>query len=996
MAGKTSTLPSVDDLIASIVDNDLAGYLEDKDTAARIITWVAEETGLPRLGVRLAYNWLTPLALAQVKSASRSMAHSAVGKLTQRLSLLPGYAKLADAIVRLNGKLARETAEREVLDGILKGERSPMDAADLATLAFDQKLAFKQLCAIADLDSELRAGFAKLLERVSPQPLLVLDVVERTAGNRNFYGAQRTPFVERQQELAALETFLQADATFTWWKMQGPTGIGKRRLALQLCLRNATSWRAGVLPREAGFDREWATWQPERPTLLILHGETRSDEVDAIVAILAQRGDDLDWPVRLLHTTLYDQETQSFVPSQLISDDRRDQYIRASRYDGFLLALGGLSKDGLWACLQSVVLNCGLAVMPQRKASLKALRRIDPLGRPLFAAFGAEAIADDRDVTQLDSVALMNDVLVRETAAWDAAGVSELDRNLLALATITDGLDLRVLLQPPEPDVLPAPAAFDPARYRLMSGQPAQSQLGAMQPDVLGHVFVLQHLMPRHALDQRAKSVARLARTVDPALITGLRTGDQADTPADAEPERLMVLAGREARFMQFFTAAGQAAPGHATLFSLRQSEPAPELAFSWVVHTGNLINRLDQDGNLSLCAALFRDLLGYVLADHQEARQIAGMHAKQAAIRLLIRYVNVPAMDDALGVYADLERLHEIDEELVGDDDLSDLRGMLVVGFANANELDKARSQYDVMLAASNAAAGGRTAFTLTLAATKLLRGYLRNGELVQGRALYEDICGHASALSADAVRKRGSALAALVVAHARADENDAAQGFFDELTQLRESREAAVVQISNQPAPADQIGQAFIGLILGTFGVRSNVPVSAARETRELQQSLRKAWVEGGTEIMIGLFDANEVDGGAHMYANLKNLPALEASEPAAASLAYAAIKLILPLAALPQARTVTLEAFDDLLNLHNGMREPGEVSVYVAQGAYWLVRELLQQDARAQAETVAQIAAPILRSPGLVALIEKNEGEEAARLFFTFVAEAEAASS
>ena len=182
-----STPPSVDRLIDSFIENRLEDYLKDRDTAAQIITWVSEETRLPRLAVRLAYHWITPLVLAQAKKMGKSIARSGWAALAGRLSSLPGYDRIARAVLALNQRLCRRVEEKQVLDAILAGEEHATAAEDLKTLSFDQKLAFKQLADIENIDAELRTGFAEVLAQLRPQPLLILDILSRTESNRHFY-----------------------------------------------------------------------------------------------------------------------------------------------------------------------------------------------------------------------------------------------------------------------------------------------------------------------------------------------------------------------------------------------------------------------------------------------------------------------------------------------------------------------------------------------------------------------------------------------------------------------------------------------------------------------------------------------------------------------------------------------------------------------------------------------------------------------------------------
>jgi 8-oxo-dGTP pyrophosphatase MutT (NUDIX family) len=61
--------PAVEPLVDALVDGKLARYLLDPDTASRLIREIAEETGLPRAAVRIAFKLLAPLPVTYSLSA---------------------------------------------------------------------------------------------------------------------------------------------------------------------------------------------------------------------------------------------------------------------------------------------------------------------------------------------------------------------------------------------------------------------------------------------------------------------------------------------------------------------------------------------------------------------------------------------------------------------------------------------------------------------------------------------------------------------------------------------------------------------------------------------------------------------------------------------------------------------------------------------------------------------------------------------------------------
>jgi hypothetical protein len=976
--------PLVDDLVANIIDNNLDDYLKDKQTATQIITWISEETGLPRLGVRLAYHWLTPLVLARVKVAGNAFARSAFGSLSERLLRLPGFDRIGKAALALNRKLSQKTEERRILDAILAGARPAEAAEDLNTLAFDEKLAFKQLAAIQELDSELRRSFETLLDRLSPQPLLVLDILERRESNRHFYGVQRVPFVDRTAELAALEEFLLVDRRFAWWGLKGPTGIGKRRLALELCLRQATAWRGGVLPYGNGFQNNWAAWQPERPTLIVLHGQRRAQEAGAIIAVLAQRAAELDWPVRLLlSTSENDDKTRQRLEAlpDAVPDDRRRYYIDDSHHRK-ILELPGLSADGLWDCLRSVMIDSGRFAMPPREQTLQRLAMLDSLGRPLFAIFAAEALAEGRDVNQLDRNQVIQHVLSRELGLWRSSGVTPQDKNLLALTTVTDGLDLRVLKHPPIADFLPSPATYDPKRYSLMSGQPSHAFLAPKEPAIIGQLFVLEHLKPEHALDERAAQVCRAALEVDPALLPALSSGDKRDESGT----------GREALFQMFFKSAAQGLPGHPTLAFLRQPPPANRSPFSWGMHTAALIEGLEEPENLPLCRSLYDDLWRIAAEERRAQTNTIRLRLAQCAVTLLMRYANVPDMREAGSIYRGLERLQAEDPELSIKDRWPTVLSILAIGFAGTNDVDTARKYYDLLRTWVDKTPdfeGGP--FTTALTAKMLLRAHVRSGELSIAKDLYNDIRSDAQHGPADAVRQRGDALSSLIAAYSRAGDPEQARESFDEFTALCEERElASQDRREKRSYPQADIAGAFTGLILTSLGLRSGLlKKTPAQEANEQAAGLREMWMHASRELLIAYEEKEDRTGARQVYMDIRNILSLpDVPRATMESFAYAAITLLLGEAYKPGGMETAKEAFEDIMRVSDVMQGEGYLGAYAAQAAYTLVRLLLEQGAQADARDVSNRAAPVLDRPEAAALIEQNEGKDMAASFFEFV--------
>jgi hypothetical protein len=96
-------------------------------------------------------------------------------------------------------------------------------------------------------------------------------------------------YVGRAGELDELEGFLASEPMFAWWVLTGPAGIGKSRLAVELCRSAAASeWHAGFV-REAS-QGALGSLIAQRPTLVVVdYAAQRSEWLSDALAMLSQR-----------------------------------------------------------------------------------------------------------------------------------------------------------------------------------------------------------------------------------------------------------------------------------------------------------------------------------------------------------------------------------------------------------------------------------------------------------------------------------------------------------------------------------------------------------------------------------------------------------------------------------------------------------------------------------------------------------------------------------
>ncbi len=352
-------------------------------------------------------------------------------------------------------------------------------------------------------------------------PPLDLRTRDDAAGRLFFFGAtDRADFVGRKNELGLLHDWANQKLDFSWTLVAGVGGMGKSRLALELCLRLALDgWHAGFLAHGTALTEaaKFAEFTPSRPTLLVIDyvslnphwaGEVVRTLLDAATI------EPFAFPVRVLLLE------RTGAVSPWFYDFSRNQQSRlmgrAARLDpdkGFI-ELRGLDLDDRWNLFRTVALGADteredlVEDLEWHRDDIEgALNEIDPKATPLFTALAAEATQAGRQIWQFNRRALLNDIFLREQVRWrtlaaDAADLARHER-AGALATMVGGLP--VLMAAQHAAIEPFP--FDQIRYNdplvqaINGPSPSIEHIVAMEPDILGEWFVLRRLTPDGPFD---------------------------------------------------------------------------------------------------------------------------------------------------------------------------------------------------------------------------------------------------------------------------------------------------------------------------------------------------------------------------------------------------------------------------------------------------------------------------------------------------------------
>ena len=368
-------------------------------------------------------------------------------------------------------------------------------------------------------------------------PVLRFKQLELTEASRFIFGARALPFIGRDSELKSINAFLgNSSAPFRWMLLYGSGGVGKSRLAMELCLLAQEEWHAGFLD-DYSREPDWPLWRPMTPTLIVIDYASRdADRAKRILGALASRkaGDGdvrrLDMPVRVI---LLERTSGGPWLDAIISADPRVKAARA-------LDLPMKAVPDPWPFFEHV-LYAANKQLPDKTTTLTALGEMDPERRPLFAHFLADAIAAGRDVHELDAGRLLEDVIDRAREKFwrplfddTKEGDQRLARDelLLALATIAGGLPVEKIA------ALPKEFAFDwslyrhPALFSAMTGLAAGDRVPPLLPDIVGEHFALTRLADPALSDSMRAKLFDVAWAMNPLSTAQFSVRAHRDLPA--------------------------------------------------------------------------------------------------------------------------------------------------------------------------------------------------------------------------------------------------------------------------------------------------------------------------------------------------------------------------------------------------------------------------------------------------------------------------------
>ncbi|MDD3119668.1 MAG: hypothetical protein PHQ27_10850 [Victivallales bacterium] len=335
--------------------------------------------------------------------------------------------------------------------------------------------------------------------------------------NRYLYTTARVALFGRETEQKELQNFLADARPVAWLILSGPGGMGKSRLAYELCQQAQTQgWIAGRVDQTKNTEN-WDDWQPQKNTLLFLdYAEARMNILGPTLQRLCDR---CNGPkIRLL---LVVRQIDSGWMNLFMGDESCQEKMENCRFKE--LELPPLTDEALWHIVTAIVNSRRQeeqqpGVAPDgntftvngknytREQILAELNTIDPEKRPLFAAMAADAIMDGKMSRQWNQEELLKHILHHEKQLWKKCGkVTPEDeikyQNLMALSTLCRGFrrydemgqKLDTKLSPWVADQLPATGHWQHI-VSMMGQQTDEETLSFLEPDLLGEFFVLEQL----------------------------------------------------------------------------------------------------------------------------------------------------------------------------------------------------------------------------------------------------------------------------------------------------------------------------------------------------------------------------------------------------------------------------------------------------------------------------------------------------------------------
>ncbi len=346
-----------------------------------------------------------------------------------------------------------------------------------------------------------------------PQPALKQPVpVSGTTGASEYHFAQKTtPYVGRESNLLALHSFLESDEPVAWWGVTGKGGSGKSRLLLEFGSHLGDDWHWGWLADEeiAAFD--FAKWLPTKHTLLIVDYAIGREQSMATLLSALREVAEHHQSLHLIRLVVLEREAGQWFKG-LKTINLIGPWVESVLHDGDLLIIESLSSQELLTLAAEIAaLQPAGSIDPGHlveKAQLLGIERA-PLLMQLMASFP--------DIASIDRIDLIRAFIDRDKQRrWSTVAITDADLDMLSIGTLCGGVNLtKASFATQEAhDYFAAFTNFE--NLAIMIGEAVKvGHVGALEPDLLGELFVLDRLVPFNPLSGDSQRLLDVASSVN-------------------------------------------------------------------------------------------------------------------------------------------------------------------------------------------------------------------------------------------------------------------------------------------------------------------------------------------------------------------------------------------------------------------------------------------------------------------------------------------------
>tara|TARA_R110002111_G_scaffold127516_3_gene192433 strand:- start:3908 stop:8173 length:4266 start_codon:yes stop_codon:yes gene_type:complete len=338
---------------------------------------------------------------------------------------------------------------------------------------------------------------------------------------RFHYRNRRLGLIGRERERKELLHFLETDSSKTldlkWWLWTGPAGLGKSRLALELCLdAHAKGFHAGFLPVNSTGTLGNEDFQ--QPHLIILdYTVHRADVASKLIMELKNRESYINSPIRILILErAVEKEFEHYLQStKSIATDSDSLLIDSFKYKDTQI-LKPLTNDDLWQIMSLIFKEHERNFQNQRKEILEILYSIDPQKRPLFAMMAAESLCSDtpnqlEEMQNWDQTILSERIFGREIIRWRAVNIDDKILNNVFFSTIAGAQSfdsfnvLNQLIESETHLLIPGEELEKKDLKQIFSYSQSVDEdiIHPFEPDLLGEYFVLERLIGHLRIDEK-------------------------------------------------------------------------------------------------------------------------------------------------------------------------------------------------------------------------------------------------------------------------------------------------------------------------------------------------------------------------------------------------------------------------------------------------------------------------------------------------------------